>query len=102
MWVAEKSCNVPIGLISAGTLLDILLYASGDSGEVRRQRARHSHEIRTNLPNSHEFRTNLVRNSYDFRKFMPKSTVNVARIVFGRRLGVRGPFGAGLSLHHGD
>ena len=28
MWVAEKSCNVPIGLISAGTLLDILLYGS--------------------------------------------------------------------------
>ena len=27
-WVAEKSCNIPIGLILAGTLVDILQYGT--------------------------------------------------------------------------
>ena len=52
---------------------------SGDFGEIRRKRARHSHKFRTNLPNLHEFRTNFlqirlkfVRNLYQFLEFRPK------------------------------
>ena len=81
-------------------------YESGDSGEIRRQRARHSHEIRTNLPNSHEFRTNVLRNSYEIRTNFansgPKVPEHDAGIFFGHRLGLMGPFGVGLSLNHGD
>ena len=54
-------------------------YQSGLFGEIRRKRARHSHEFRTDLPNSHEFRTNFlkiqtkfVRNWYEFLEFRLK------------------------------
>ena len=70
-------------------------------------------DIRTNFVRICRIRTNFVRISYKFVRNSYEIRTNISNsgpkvpghnsgIVFGRRLGLMGPFGVGLSLNHGD
>ena len=84
------------------TNLEIVVKYASSARDIRSSAC----DIRTNFVRICRIRTHFVRISHEIRTNFaisgPKAPEHVAVIFFGRRLGLMGPFGMGLSLNHGD